>query len=83
MGWQQTHNACTQAAYLNSFGAGKPDSVATSELLKSAPLPHKDREVWFKCLCAVPKVGPKAAHAVAKTYASMGALIAAYQSAQG
>jgi len=72
-----------QEAYVNSFGAGKPDGVATKELLKVAPLPHSDREFWFKCLCAIPKLGPKAAHAVAKAYASMGALIAAYHSFQG
>ena len=68
---------------MNSFGAGKPDSQHCNELLKSAPLQHRDREVWFKCLMAVPKLGPKAAHAIAANYASMGALIAAYQSFQG
>lgn len=72
-----------QAAYTMSFGAGKPDSSAMQELLKKAPLPHKDREVWFKALSCIPKLGPQAAHAVSTRHTSLGALIASYQSHAG
>ncbi len=72
-----------QVAYVNSFGAGKPDTAAMLELLRKAPLPHKDREVWFKALSFIPKLGPQAAHAVSSQYPSLGALLATYQSHPG
>ena len=63
-----------------SFGAGKPDTQASNELLKKAPLPHKDRETFFKALMSIPRLGPQAAHAVSGLHVSMGALIQTYMS---
>ena len=66
-----------------SFGAGKPDSNAMQELLKRNPLPHKAREVWFKALGCIPRLGPQAALAVSSSHASLGSLIAAYEAQPG
>ena len=67
-----------QAAYVSSFGAGKPDTQAMMELLRKAPLPGNEREIWFRALCHVPALGPQIAHAVSGSHASMGSLIATY-----
>lgn len=68
-----------QTAYVMSFGAGKPDTQAMAELLKKAPLPHKDRETWFKALNNIPRLGPQAAHATCGSFASLGSLIQTYK----
>lgn len=72
-----------QAAFVNSFGAGKPDSTAMNELLKKAPLPHKDQEVWFKALACIPDLGPQIARKVSEAHASLGSLVATYHATAG
>ena len=77
------HDPCdVQVAYVMSFGAGKPDTQAAGELLRKAPLPHKDRETFFKALMQIPRLGPQSAHAISGAHPSLGALIQAYQTRQ-
>lgn len=72
-----------QAAYVSSFGAGKPDTQTMSQLLKNAPLPHVDRQCWFRALASIPNIGPQIAHSVCCTHASMGSLVATYLASSG
>ncbi|KAK9823741.1 hypothetical protein WJX72_005067 [[Myrmecia] bisecta] len=67
-----------QESYLACFGGGGRDSASIKALEIQYPIELPDRAVWFKALTYMQGLPPGAAHVIANTYTSLGALASVY-----